>query len=166
MVSSRNLHAKSHNNQGHSNAGKKKKKNKKDKNVLSEFTTEGGEDSDDFDTSSVSPSALSGDGEVVGGFCFSSAHSREQRLYYLLAVTRSRPTEVPTRQGVDVASVFREGGCHAVVFVETIICAQELIAELKALSLTAFAVHERTTKAQVLLLLLYWTLQTVLFHGQ
>lgn len=77
-------------------------------------------------------------------YLFASVHTREQRLYYLLA-TRS-PTGVAT--GAIEAST-QEGGCHALVFVETVAAAQEIVADLKALNMAAFAVHERTPKAQV-----------------
>lgn len=99
-----------------------------------------------------SPSSSSSDPSAVrtGGvreYLFSSAHSRVQRLYYLLATRPIAHTEGETTEGA--SSRTEEGGCHAVVFVEATVIAQELIAELKALSLTAYALHERTPKAQV-----------------
>lgn len=137
MVSPTNLLAKGPKNQGHSNTGKKKMKKK---DLLSEVMSRDRQDSDDFDAPPACPAPRSGGSEAVGELLFSSsAYSREQRLYYLLAVTISSVG----------ASCAQEGGCHTVVFVETTAVAQDLIVKLKALSLTAFAVHERTIKAQV-----------------
>lgn len=94
----------------------------------------------------LTPSSTSSDVYRIPQLSFASAHSREQRLYYLLAMRGQ-----PQAKGADgnKAEEIREGGCHAVVFVETTTGAQCLLGELKALGLTAFAVHERTPKAQV-----------------
>lgn len=92
------------------------------------------------------PSSTSSEVCRVPQLSFASTHSREQRLYYLLAI-RSQPQA----KGADGSKTeeTQEGGCHAVVFVEATNAAQCLLGELKALGLAAFAVHERTPKAQV-----------------
>lgn len=94
----------------------------------------------------LAPSSTSSDVCRIPQISFSSAHSQEQRLYYLLTMRRQ-----PQAKGANgnKAEEIREGGCHAVVFVEATTGAQCLLGELKALGLTAFAVHERTPKAQV-----------------
>lgn len=77
-------------------------------------------------------------------YVFASSHERQERLYYLLRVQCRASGAV----GRDVL-VVREAGCHALIFVKTTSIAQELLAKLKALNLTAFSIHERTPKAQV-----------------
>eukprot|EP00903_Cladosiphon_okamuranus_P009531 g9080.t1 len=137
--------------------GKKKKKN--GALTLGELMASGN-DSEDFDTSPPTPPPPGG----VAKYVFSSTHhTLEQRLYYLLATRPSQPKHLagvhhhhhhqPGGGGsVDgssaAAAAAVEGGCHAVVFVENTAVAQELIGMLKALSLTAYAVHDRTPKAQ------------------
>ena len=138
--------------------GKGKKKKKKGLSLGELMTSGDGEESEDFDTPSApcSPSASTGG---LATYMFSSTrHSAEQRLYYLL-VTRPAPTQSAEIQqqsrgggsaiAADGGAIAVEGGCHALVFVETTAAAQELVGELKALSLVAFAVHDRTPKAQV-----------------
>lgn len=141
----------------------KKAKGKKRKiasNPLRELMASGdGDESADF---APLPTGVAGAGGITQ-FMFSSAHhSREQRLYYLLA-TRPAPPRLSSSAGDQEqlseggstgdasggAGATVEGGCHALVFVETTTAAQELVGELKALSLVAFALHERTPKAQV-----------------
>ncbi len=151
------------------NPNRKGKGKKKKKNGLSfgELMASGdGDESEDFESETLpgprSPTLSTGGGPYM----FSSTHhSAGQRLYYLLA-TRPPPTESTGAQqqsggvrsaagGGDAAAV--EGGCHALVFVETTAVAQELAGELKALGLVAFALHDRTPKAQVSM---RWTFQT------
>lgn len=79
------------------------------------------------------------------GFLFISTTMRPERLYYLLHVQHLPSVSKEERSGAQ-----REEGCHALVFVGTIPAAQELLAQLKALSVWAFAVHERTPRAQVI----------------
>ena len=132
--------------------GKKKKKKKKGGLSLGELMASGN-DSEDFDA--PPPSARPSPGGGVAKYVFSSTrHTPEQRLYYLLA-TRPSPTGMHQQQsggGGSInadASTAVEGGCHAMVFVETTVVAQELVGVLKSLSLVAFALHDRTPKAQV-----------------
>ncbi|CAM9849465.1 unnamed protein product [Ectocarpus sp. 4 AP-2014] len=160
VVSQRNLHSNSTPQQyPQAKKGKPGKKGKKKRGLgLADLIAPGdGDDSDDFDAPpSASPVASTGG---VAEYIFSSKHhSREQQLYYLLT-TRTSQLCAPTGQrqqqqsgeggGIPDAPTAVEGGCHALVFVETIAVAQELVGELKALSLVAFAVHDRTPKAQV-----------------
>lgn len=147
----------------------KGKKKKMSSNPLAELMASGdGDESDGFDTPLPShrPCSVVAVAGGSNGFIFASAHhSREQRLYYLLA-TRPAPPQQPGEGGGTAgtpggdggvggtgagagAGAAMEGGCHALVFVETTAAAQELVGELKALSLVAFALHERTPKAQV-----------------
>lgn len=151
VVSARNLQAAANNNKSSLTQARKSKpkKRKKDGGVFGELmASRDRTDSDDFDNPCTPiPSHASALGSEVRQYLFSSAHSREQRLYYLLA-TRAQPQVGGRASGGEVLAA--EGGCHAVVFVETIAVAQELLAVLKALSLAAFAVHERTPKAQVI----------------
>lgn len=128
-------------------SGKGKKKSKKKQNILDfddpHLIISDDEDFDNNDSnrgsSGRTPPPHPGAEGVHKKRIFSSAHTREQRLYYLLTMRTQANGEG-----------HEEGGCHAVVFVEAITVAQELIAELKALSLVAFAVHERTPKTQVM----------------
>jgi len=136
--------------------GKGKKKKKKGLSLGELMASGDGDESEDFDAPSPSPGP---GGTKLTQYMFSSPHhSAAQRLYYLLA-TRPAPTQSageqqqpgggrsPVAPGGDAAAV--EGGCHALVFVETTAVAQELAGELKALGLVAFALHDRTPKAQV-----------------
>lgn len=134
--------------------GNAAKGTKRKKNSLSELLGhDGGRadiDADEFD-SPLTPRCDDASGGIsIGKFVFTtSQHSRQHRLCYLLAI---RPAlRAGTAGGTGLVDV-EEGGCHAVVFVESIGVAQELLGELKAMSLTVLAVHERTPKAQVRLL--------------
>lgn len=142
-----------------SSKGKGKKKKKKGALSLGELMTTGS-DGEDFD---APPPAPPSPGGVPVKCVFSSTHhTPEQRLYYLLA-TRPSPKHSAGAQrqqlsggggSIDAAAgavAAVEGGCHAVVFVETTADAQELVGVLKALNLVAFALHDRTPKAQVTL---------------
>lgn len=137
--------------------GKGKKKKNKGLSLGELMASGDGDESEDFDTPpgpcSPAPSPAN------GPYMFSSIqHSSKERLYYLLA-TRPSPTQsagLLQQYGVDRSAVGGggdaaavEGGCHALVFVETTAVAQELAGELKALGLVAFALHDRTPKAQV-----------------
>lgn len=147
VVTARNLTARS--NKPPSAAGKKGKKRKKKESLLGDLTID---ESDDFDAStpgsSPQPLPVGAGGTRTREYLFSSAHSRMQRLYYLLSTRRQAQVE-EARKGVPSGCSTEEGGCHAVVFVEMAAVAQELVAELKALGLQAFVLHERTPKAQV-----------------
>lgn len=158
VVSQRNLHSNS-TPQQHPQAkkGRLGKKGKKRGLGLADLIAPGdGDDSDDFD---APPSASVASTGGVAEYVFSSKHhSREQQLYYLLTTRTSELCATRQQQqqqqsgeggGIPDAPTAVEGGCHALVFVETIAVAQELVGELKALSLVAFAVHDRTPKAQV-----------------
>ncbi|CAM9443943.1 unnamed protein product [Ectocarpus sp. 6 AP-2014] len=158
VVSQRNLHSNS-TPQQHPQAkkGKKGKKGKKKRGLgLADLSAPGdGDDSDDFDAP-PSASAVASTGGVAEYIFSSKHHSREQQLYYLLTIrtsdmcaTRGQQQQQPGEGGgIPDAPTAVEGGCHALVFVETTAVAQELVGELKALSLVAFAVHDRTPKAQ------------------
>ncbi|CBJ32117.1 conserved unknown protein [Ectocarpus siliculosus] len=158
VVSQRNLHSNS-TPQQHPQAkkGKKGKKDKKKRGLgLADLSAPGdGDDSDDFDAP-PSASAVASTGGVAEYIFSSKHHSREQQLYYLLTTrtsdmcaTRGQQQHQPGEGGgIPDAPTAVEGGCHALVFVETTAVAQELVGELKALSLVAFAVHDRTPKAQ------------------
>lgn len=136
--------------------GKAKGKKKKKKGGLSlgELMASGN-DSEDFDDP---PPASPSPGGVAKYVFSSTCRTPEQRLYYLLA-TRPSPRQSAAVQqqhrqqlpdgGANADASAVEGGCHAVVFVETTAVAQELVGMLKALSLVAFALHDRTPKAQV-----------------
>ena len=146
-----------------STKGKKKKKKKKGGGLSLGELMASDNDSEDFDAPTLTPPSAGG----VAKYVFSSTHhTPEQRLYYLLATRPSQPNQpagVHHQQqsgggesiddcaagggGAGAGAV--DGGCHAVVFVEQATVAQELVGVLKALSLVAFAVHERTPKAQV-----------------
>lgn len=145
VVSARNLQAKP-NKPGPPAAGKKKQgKRKKQGNLFGDLIMSPDDaESDGFEAPPArDPSHASMvDAGGVREYLFSSTHSREQRLYYLVATRGSGAATTTTTTA--------EGGCHAVVFVEAIATAQGLIADLKALSIQAFAVHERTPKAQVI----------------
>ena len=140
VVTARNLTARS--SKPPPAAGQKGKKRKK-QDLLGDLTID---ESDDFDAStpgsSPPPLLVGAGGTRTREYIFSSAHSRVQRLYYLLSTRRQT-------QGDGASGNTEEGGCHAVVFVEMAAVAQELVAELKALGLQAFVLHERTPKAQV-----------------
>lgn len=156
---------------GPSKAAKKAKGKKKkiSSSSLAELMASGdGNESDDFDTPLPTHrpcSGVAGAGGINEFIFASSQHSLEQRLYYLLA-TRPAPPQQPGEVGSTggtpggaggvggacasaSAGAAMEGGCHALVFVETTAAAQELVGELKALGLVVFALHERTPKAQV-----------------
>lgn len=133
------------------NGKAKGKKKKKGGLSLGELMASGN-DSEDFD---APPPALPSPGGVAKYMFSSTHHTPEQRLYYLLA---TRPSPNQSGRGGSVGggggaagggAATVEGGCHAVVFAETTAVAQELVGELKALGLVAFAVHDRTPKAQV-----------------
>lgn len=156
VVSARSLQAhnkqlnNNHNNT-HSKPPDKGKSKRQRQNMLSELLdTKDGTDNDSF-YSPFPVSAMAAASEVPpAAFIFASARSRQQRLYYLLT-TCSRAAEDANGGGGHGVMVSEEGGCHSVVFVETTTLAQELLAELKALTLTVFAIHERTPKPQVYL---------------
>ena len=128
-------------------AGKKGKKRKKQGSLLGDLTID---ESDEFDESTPGspPQPLLASGTRTREYMFSSAHSRVQRLCYLLS-TRPQARGEEACKGKGSSGGTEEGGCHAVVFVERAAVAQELVAELKALGLQAFVLHERTPKAQV-----------------
>lgn len=137
--------------------GKAKKKKKKKGGLSLGQLMASGNDSEDFDVPPPTPPSSGG----VAKYIFSSTHhSPQQRLYYLLATRPSPPHSAGAQQqsggggSIDTAAAGSgaptvEGGCHAMVFIETTSVAQELVCELKALGLVAFAVHDRTPKAQV-----------------
>lgn len=154
VVSQRNLQAKAASQRApQANKGNKATKGHKKKKGLGfgDLIAGGdGEDSDDFDAPPPQRRAPTVGAGGIAEYMFVSTHnSREQRLYYLLATRPATPASTAT-EGSGAAGVLAvEAGCHALVFVETTAVAQALIGELKALSLAAFAVHERTPKAQV-----------------
>lgn len=92
------------------------------------------------DDPEVTPSALADDGCRRAALRFISGHPRECRLYYLIAVKQSQ--DGATKNNV-------AGATHAVVFMASLTKAQDMLRTLKALRITAFAVHERTPKDQV-----------------
>lgn len=146
VVTARNLTAKS--DSPLPAAGKKGKKRKKQASLLGDLTII--DESDDFDASTPGSSSQPSTVDAGGApeYLFSSAHSRVQRLYYLLSTRRrAQGEEASIAKGTSGGT--EEGACHAVVFVEMAAVAQELVAELKALGLQAFVLHERTPKAQV-----------------
>ncbi|CAM9683583.1 unnamed protein product [Scytosiphon promiscuus] len=155
VVSQRNLQSKPAS-QGprQGKKGKPTKGQKKKKGLgLGDLIAGGdGDESDDFDAPPHPRPAPVVGASGIAEFVFSSTHnSREQRLYYLLATRPATPSSTATlSSGARAAppAAAAEGGCHALVFVETTAAAQGLIGELKALGLAAFAIHERKPKAQ------------------
>lgn len=159
VISQRNLQSKPTSQRPpQANKGKATKGQKKNKGLaFGDLIAAGdGDESDDFDAPPPSRRAPVVGASGVAEYMFASTHtSREQRLYYLLA---TRPAAAASAAGASsgdavaaASTAAVEGGCHALVFVETTAVAQGLIGELKALSLVAFAIHERTPKAQVII---------------
>lgn len=146
VVTARNLTARS--SRPPPAGGKKGQKRKKQGSLLGDLTID---ESDEFDASTPDsppqPLLVGAGGTRTRDYLFSSAHSRLQRLCYLLSTRpQARGEEACKGKG---SGGTEEGGCHAVVFVEMVAAARELVANLKALGLQAFVLHERTPKAQV-----------------